>query len=140
MTKFIIANRRSFLRISLFVGCMVFVRRADPFAEMHGSRDTVDLLSSKLASFFHNQKSARVVGLEYLRHVPAEANARQLTHLICSSWAQRYDEAAHADATKIKTILLRQQREDFEKGRIVDLQGWILSQTEARLCALAVLV
>jgi hypothetical protein len=139
MTKFAIPTRRSFLRMLFFLGATAFLRRANVFGTTDISH-AEDWVSSKLANFFHNKESARAIGLEYLRIVPAEANARQLTHLICSPWAQRYDETAHADAAKIKTILLRQQREDFEMGRIVELQGWILSQTEARLCALAALV
>jgi hypothetical protein len=139
MTKFAIPTRRSFLRMLFFLGATVFLRRADAFGTTATSH-AEDWLSSKLANFFHNKESARAIGLAYLRTVPEEANARQLTHFICSSWEQRYDEMVHADAAKIKTILLRQQREDFEKGRIVDLQGWILSETEARLCALAALV
>jgi hypothetical protein len=139
MTKFAIVTRRNFLRMLFFVGATVLVRRADPFGTTTGSH-AEDWLSSKLANFFHNKESARAIGLEYLRLAPVEANARQLTYSICSSWEERYDEMAHADAAKIKAILLRQQREDFENGRIVAVQGWILSQTEARLCALATLV
>jgi hypothetical protein len=122
-----------------FLGAAVFMRRANVFGTTAASH-AEDRLSSKLANFFHNKQSARAIGLEYLRLVPVEANARRLTQLICSSWKQRYDELSNADAAKIKTILLRQQRRDFENGRIVNLQGWILSQTEARLCALAALV
>jgi hypothetical protein len=139
MTKFAIVTRRNFLGTLFFLGAAVLLRRADALVTTDGSH-AEHWLSSKLANFFHNKESARAIGLAYLRIVPAEANARQITRLICSSWEQRYDEMAHADAAKIKTILLRQQREDFEKGRIVNVQGWILSQTEARLCALAALV
>jgi hypothetical protein len=139
MTKFAIVTRRNFLRTLFFLGATVLLRRADVSVATAGSHAD-DWLSSRLANFFHNKESARAIGLEYLRIVPAEANVRRLTHLIGSSWYQPYDETAHADIGKIKKILLRQQREDFEKGRIVELQGWILSQTEARLCALAALV
>jgi hypothetical protein len=139
MTKFAIPTRRSFLRMLFFLGATVFLRRADAFGTTATSH-AEDWLSSKLANFFHNKESARAIGLAYLRTVPEEANAQQLTQLICSSWEQRYDELVHANAAKIKTILLRQQRQDFEKGRIIELEGWILSETEARLCALAALV
>ena len=139
MTKFAIVTRRHCLCMLFFLGATVLLRRADGFVTTDHSH-AGDRLSAKLANFFHHKESARAIGLEYLRIVPTEANARELTQLICSSWEQHDDQIARADTRKIKRKLLCQQREDFEKGRIVNLQGWILSETEARLCALAALV
>jgi hypothetical protein len=67
-----------------------------------------------------------------------KAEARELTRLICPFLNDH--QIADARTETIKTLLLNQQREDFEKGRIVKVQGWILSETEARLCALTTLV
>jgi hypothetical protein len=36
-------------------------------------------------------------------------------------------------------MLLHRHSQDFEHGRFVKVQGWILSVTEARLCALVAL-
>ena len=35
--------------------------------------------------------------------------------------------------------LRRCDRDDFERGRSVQLEGWILSRTEAEICALTLL-
>jgi hypothetical protein len=35
--------------------------------------------------------------------------------------------------------VLRSVHKDFEDGRVVNLGGWIVSLTEARLCAVAAL-
>jgi hypothetical protein len=139
MKRFATVTRRSFLRMWFFLGAFAVIRGEDVFVQTEGSHNH-HLLASKLANFFHNKESARIVGLEYLRVVPMEADVRQLTKLICSHWQDRYDETAYADIAQIKQILLRQQRDDFEKDRIVKVHGWILSETEARLCALAALV
>jgi hypothetical protein len=139
MRPFAIVTRRHCLRMFLGLGAVLLLRRTDVFGTMTSS-STGHLLSSKLVDLFHDKKSARVIGLEYLRIVPGESHPRQLTNLICSRWQGRYDDIAHVDTARIKELLLRQQREDFEKGRIVNVQGWILSETEARLCALATLV
>jgi hypothetical protein len=138
MTRFARVSRRSFLRMLLLLGALVPIRQGKMFLTTgHGCR-TGDLLSSKLADFFYDKESAGIVGLEYLRVVPRETDRWELTKLICSGWNN--DQLAKAGPEKIKALLLQQQREDFEKGRIVKVQGWILSETEARLCALTVLV
>lgn len=135
-----IVTRRGFLRTLLLAGSLVFMRRAEAFdtiADPHPDH----LLSTKLVDLFHNKNSARAIGLEYLRIAPAlERHPRELTRLICSHWQEREKQIDHADIGRLKQILMDQQREDFANGRIVNVQGWILSETEARLCALAALV
>lgn len=134
-------TRRSFLRNLFFLGAMLPIGRRDAFVtSIRDTCNTADPLSSQLANFFRDKESARAVGLEYLRMAPTEADVRQLTKLICSCWQEQFDELARADMRKIKNVLVNQQREDFEKGRVINLQGWILSETEARLCALTALV
>ena len=136
MTSFASMTRRRFLQFSFFLGAMVPTRTRDLVVAMDFDRMT-DPLSTKLADFFYDKESAKAVGLEYLRTVPMEGNTGKLTQLICSS---HHEELARAGRTKLKGILLRQQREDFKAGRIVCVQGWILSETEARLCALTALM
>jgi hypothetical protein len=135
MTSFPSMTRRRFLQFSFFLGAMVPTRTRDLVVAMDFDRMT-DPLSTKLIDVFHDKKSARAIGLEYLRMAPTEGNPGELTKLICSA---RYHELARADGRTVKDLLLRRQRDDFEAGRIVYVQGWILSETEARLCALAAL-
>jgi hypothetical protein len=139
MRTFGMTTRRQVLRVLLGLGAVCLVRRADLLTVDQG--EGVDqLLSEKLTSLFHHKTSAAMIGLEYLRSRPNEADARQLTRLICSRWPGQLDERTFADARNIQKILLRQVREDFDKDRIVHVRGWILSETEARLSALAALV
>lgn len=138
MTGFASVSRRSFVRMLLLLGALVPIRQWKMFVTTGDGSRTGDLLSSKLADFFYDKESARVIGLEYLRVAPREADAWELTKLICSGWND--DEIAKAGPGKINALLLHQQREDFEKGRVVKVRGWILSATEARLCALTALV
>jgi len=77
---------------------------------------------------------ARSIGHEYLRTHPSEADAVHLADVL---------ETTVAPAP-IETVSLRELREafearqmaDFESGNIVTVNGWVLSRTEARLCAL----
>ena len=43
------------------------------------------------------------------------------------------------DDAELEVSIRRRVREDFAQGRVVRLDGWILSSTEARLCALTAL-
>jgi hypothetical protein len=132
-----ILTRRAFLRMTCAIVAIGSTRLPDLFADNNGYPNP---LASKLVDFFQDRESARAVGREYLRIAPVEADTLKLTELICAGRQERYAELSHASMGKVRRMLLHQQREDFEKGRIVNLQGWILSQTEVRLCALATLV
>ncbi len=45
-------------------------------------------------------------------------------------------DPARVDPIALLAVLQRQVRRDFELGRTIEVDGWILSVTEARLCAL----
>jgi len=67
-------------------------------------------------------------------------DAYQLVDLICSRQAGQCANLVEAGAVKLHELMRAQQRQDFEHDRVVKVQGWILSETEVRLCALAALV
>jgi hypothetical protein len=137
MIEFSNVHRRNFLRIVLSVGTLVSTGQLKHHLVTTASPSTDDLLTLKLTDFYSDKESARIVGLEYLRTVPTERDAGELAKLICSPLD--HDQILRASTVEIKALLRHQQREDFENERIVKVNGWILSQTEARLCALAAL-
>jgi hypothetical protein len=102
--------------------------------------NSVDPLPSKLGSFFSHKESATKVGLEYLKSTPMEADIYLLSNLICSSNEEHRAKLLHADSRKLRELLRQRLCLDFEQDRIVNVQGWILAVTEARLCALAALL
>ena len=131
-------SRRGFLGgLITFLGAVGFTGLARSLAKMPGP-DGIDSLPAKLATFFVHKDSAAVLGLEYLRSRPKEADAQVLVDLI-SGPLERV-ELTEAGLETVRELLRIQQRQDFERGRVVRVQGWILSETEARLCALAALV
>jgi hypothetical protein len=68
--------------------------------------------------------------------VPTEDDPRILAQLsVASSEAQQADAIA-LDRTSLQHRLDAQVRGDFVSGATVQLDGWVLSRTEARLCAL----
>ena len=73
--------------------------------------------------------SAAIIGEVYLTQFVEERSTDMLMSKI--------RESLRNDTKCIGTqALLRRIREDFECGDIVNLHGWLLSRTEARVCAL----
>lgn len=84
--------------------------------------------------------AARTVGHAYLRETPQEDNAGMLTEMILQSGTdlrQRSDILSEKDLiAKLRNIIT----EDFISENTVQVDGWVLSRTEARLCALCALL
>jgi hypothetical protein len=132
-------TRRNLLRTLLCLSAFALPWPPHALAKWLGSR-AHEPLALSLATFFSHKESAKIIGLQYLRFAPKEADVHLLVELICSHRPERRRELTIAEVNKRRQLLLLQQRQDFEHGRIVKLHGWILSETEVRLCALAALV
>ena len=79
---------------------------------------------------FRNSESAREVGRRYLAQTPEALQALR----------SELTESLQADPDSVGRDLLSAQitsaiETDFESGRVVYVDGWMLSETEARLCA-----
>lgn len=75
------------------------------------------------------------IGEAYRTKVPAESGKEALTErLLEDSSGNPLSEKT--DNTAIHAFLNDKIKQDFEAGRIVTLHGWMLSETEARQCAL----
>lgn len=79
-------------------------------------------------------ESAAVIGRLYRAAVPSESDPRTLAHLV--SAALGMDISSAADMSQLQGRITRRVRADFSERRIANVGGWMLSQTEARLCAL----
>ena len=132
-------TRRNFLCTLLCLSVFTLSRLPRALVKWRGAR-VHEPLALSLANFFSHKQSAKIIGLQYLRFAPKEADVHLLVELICSHRPERRTELTIANVNKRRELLLLQQRQDFEHGRIVKLHGWILSETEVRLCALTALV
>jgi hypothetical protein len=92
----------------------------------------------RLVSLFKHRDSARAIGSAYLALRPEEADAEDLVQLISNASGDPM-VTAHATEAELRAWLRRRQAHDFANGRIVKLDGWLLSATEVRLCALTAL-
>jgi hypothetical protein len=74
------------------------------------------------------------IGRAYLRLAPAENDVRLLSDLIFSDIRSDL-----LDGVDVRHAVTGRVQEDFREGRVVRLRGWLVSLTEARLCALVAL-
>ncbi len=128
-------SRRRFLQRLVLSGFAIALPSGTTFA-FGQARDPSELLASRLSWFFVNRQSAQVVGRRYLALAPDEANVNRLTELIART-PENYVRLANTDIGELRALLSVQQRQDFEQNLTASIDGWILSETEARLCAIA---
>ena len=98
------------------------------------------LLPARLAALLAHTESAKVIGREYLLSYPQEAAVDTLLDQIAARVVVGDVGPFRMSDQRLREQLDAVVRTDFAADRIVKLRGWVLSATEARLCALAVLL
>ena len=131
-------NRRRFLRVLTFMGIFAVTLPIRAIGKLC-TYESTSPITRKLREYYVDQKSAKVIGREYLKLFPAEHNADVLIDLLCSNDVRKRTIIAQMPISKIRDLFSRLQCLDFEHGRVVKMRGWILSETECRLCALTAL-
>jgi hypothetical protein len=119
------SSRRQFLWTFGFAIAALSLRKAIAF-------EASDLTKEMVRIFRDYPSCGLAIGRGYLAAVPSEASEAELTSLIIG------------DGTKLGPLGLKEWldsriRKDFDEDRVVSIGGWILSATEARLCALVTL-
>ena len=96
-------------------------------------------LARSLSGFFADPESARAVGREYLELTPDEPDADTVLERLAGAHLREWEALAASDPDRLAQALRLQHESDFAHERVVAIRGWVLSETEARLCALATL-
>jgi hypothetical protein len=96
-----------------------------------------DINSRAAASYFGaSADAARVIGEAYLRHLDVQpTRASILEH---TDGALQILAAARNQKAAL-TSLAGAVRRDFQEGRVLLLEGWVVSRTEMEICALTLL-
>jgi hypothetical protein len=102
--------------------------------------DQLPLAARHLAGLSTAPESAAAIGQEYLLGSPGEASLDFLVRTIASALGGTPNQVARIARRELRARYQSRQRSDFAEGHMVSVQGWFLSQTEARLCALVALV
>lgn len=91
----------------------------------------------RLAQIYaHDLQAARAIGGTYLRAVPEESDANVLARRIVRSGPLQLRGLDALSKKELTDALQGIIRQDFVSNNTVRLDGWVLSRTEARLCAL----
>jgi hypothetical protein len=128
----LVIGRRQFLVGAAGLGALLGVRSAGIWVS--GSRR---LDGPRLAGLLHHPESARVVGAEYLRVAEGRNTAGGLTAELIAELPAPRNTLRGASDDELRHILAVGARNDFAAGRTIELDGWVMSLTEARLCAIA---
>ena len=86
--------------------------------------------------FGHRIDAARTIGEAYVRHMGIGTSAESIRK--ASQATLKIIDRASTQQNAIAALALAVRR-DFQTGRSVQLEGWIVSRTEAELCALTLL-
>jgi hypothetical protein len=128
-------DRRRFLTTTLCVGLFVLARPCHPWSTL-ATPWMENTLGSGLGQILKHTASARIIGQEYLREAPQEADVQTLARLLWVDFPQNSTGLREVNTVELRARLRLRTRQDFEEGRIVRLQSWMVAVTEARLCAL----
>jgi hypothetical protein len=115
-------GRRAFLAGLLAGLCLAAAGRV--FAR---ARPGVGAADHPLAALLRHPESAAAIGARYLRDHPDERSA--------ALRLARPPGGVAPDRSAWRGALRSECARDFAEGRVVRVDGWILSRTEARLCA-----
>ena len=130
-------SRRRFLVLSGSFGASIVSGCVAPggwFDSAERSRPPAE----RLVGLLRHRSSARNVGEAYLESTPSEAAVDRLVEAILAGLE---DDAGALRRTRaeLHDQIARRVEQDFAEEATVCLRGWILSRTEARMCALAAL-
>jgi hypothetical protein len=94
-------------------------------------------LERALVGLLSDPAGAAAVGREWRAQARDEADATQLVESLAGERLVEWRALAARDTGALHAELRARHAEDFAAGRVASLRGWVLSQTEVRLCALA---
>jgi hypothetical protein len=92
-------------------------------------------LEKNLVKVFGSLNSANAIGQEYLKQMAAPLTKADLFAQVFGVSNRELVVLADMNPHQLRAWLNARQSRDFANGRIVTLQGWVLSQTEVQVCA-----
>lgn len=96
------------------------------------SRDP--LTYPKELSRFCDEKSIQHIGARFLSLVPTENTKEKLTALLLTDFSGK--KLNISDKSMINELLNKKIHKDFSEYNTIVINGWVISTTEARQCAL----
>jgi len=129
-------SRRRFLLGACALAVPVALAPLKPWraiVEVSGSRTP----AARLAGLLAHRDSARSLGRAALGALPGATTPSALVAAVLAGVPGGPAKLAEASDDDLRALVATRVREDFDSEDTVQVDGWILSCTEARLCALA---
>jgi hypothetical protein len=126
-------HRREFLQR---LGAASALAASGSMAAALACGESRDPLPAAIEGLFDDPEAARAVGAAWLAEQSAPPDYKQLLSALAED---RLDEAralARRDPAALLERLRERHRADFAADRTAEVQGWVLSITEARVCGL----
>ena len=133
-------GRRGFLVTAVGLAATTLAARFALPHERERIDDDTATDAGRLVRAFSSPESAAELGRAYLATASRERSPALLVDRIAASLPAGYKVLRTADDGQLKSLLARRLKEDFAAGNTVTVDGWVISRTEARLCALAALL
>lgn len=92
------------------------------------------LTTAEMLSLFCDERGLKEIGAAYRKLVPADNEKQKLTDLILTAADGKKVKAS--DWSGVEELISKKVHEDFVNRQVIILQGWVISVTEARQCAL----
>ena len=126
-------KRKDFLQLSAFTAVAVSFPLLD---SCNAPVSSPTVAQPNFLSRLFDEITIRKTGQAYLQKTPAENEDSKLIQLLTGS-----DPIADSsDERAIHQYLEEKIKKDFEEGKTVMVNGWVLAVTEARQCALYSLI
>jgi hypothetical protein len=94
-------------------------------------------LEAGLVACVADAEAARVVGeAVLLAFGPSPPTAEELVERLAGEQRRAWEARASVDRAQLFEAVRAQHLADFDAGRLFRVRGWLLSETEAQLCAL----
>ena len=126
-------KRRVFIRFSTYTAAAVAV----PF--LNSCKENAfnpAIAQPQFLSHFFDAKTMLETGRVYLKQAQEENSKNKIVDLLSNNSSV----TATSDAKTVYADMDKKVQQDFEKGEIAIVDGWVLSVTEARQCALYALM
>lgn len=131
MTWLSAVNRKQFLIVT---GVVASGAGASLLLRSHPTVAIPPLQQPWFLAHLFDQDTLRALGLAYRTANPAEDSVSELTRLLRTSPGMPGDSLAGQEV--LRRQLQTEVVDDFSAGHIAVVDGWLLSATEARQCAL----
>ena len=93
------------------------------------------LVQPAFLSHICDAKGIREIGIAYLAKCPVETQEESLVNLLLAGHAGKLTFPSHGNSP-VNSFLDKKIQQDFKTDKTLIVDGWVLSVTEARQCAL----